>query len=178
MENKNSDYNLSKQKHIKLGRGIFIILMIFWMVLIFAFSSRDADLSTRDSKAVGIFIGQHFVPGFEDWTEEQQLQFAEKIDHPVRKTAHATEYAVLGILASGAVGPAVLLKRRWWLAWLIAVAYAASDEIHQYFVPGRACMFRDVCIDSAGALAGIVIVLLFTRGIQAGRKRRSQKGRL
>ena len=34
----------------------------------------------------------------------------------------------------------------------------ATDEIHQYLVPGRACMFTDVCIDSVGALLGILFV--------------------
>ncbi len=166
MEKKSSDYNFSKPRYAKLKRIIFTALMIFWMILIFSFSSRDADLSTQDSNTVGIFIGQHFVPGFENWTQEEQEQFAERIDHPVRKTAHAVEYAVLGALAFGAAGFIVLLRRRWWTAWLIAAVYAASDEIHQFFVPGRACMFRDVVLDSAGALAGIAAVLLIRRIIK------------
>ena len=50
-------------------------------------------------------------------------------------------------------------------AFRIAALYAATDELHQYFVPGRACMFTDVCIDSFGALLGIlfatVIMIVF-----------------
>ena len=41
--------------------------------------------------------------------------------------------------------------------WLIATGYAASDEIHQLFVPERAGMFRDVLLDSSGAALGTLI---------------------
>ena len=46
------------------------------------------------------------------------------------------------------------------IAWAFSIAYAASDEIHQLFVPGRACMPLDVLIDSSGALAGVAIFAL------------------
>lgn len=39
---------------------------------------------------------------------------------------------------------------------LLAIAYAISDEIHQFFVPGRHCTFRDVFIDSTGILISVV----------------------
>lgn len=38
------------------------------------------------------------------------------------------------------------------LGVLIAVFYGISDEIHQFFVPGRACCFEDIMINSAGIL--------------------------
>lgn len=42
-------------------------------------------------------------------------------------------------------------------ALIIALAYAVSDEIHQKFVPFRACTFSDFLIDSAGILfAGLL----------------------
>lgn len=40
---------------------------------------------------------------------------------------------------------------------LIGFLYAVSDEIHQYFVPGRAMQARDVLIDTVGVLLGIWI---------------------
>lgn len=49
------------------------------------------------------------------------------------------------------------------IAWAFSVAYAASDEIHQLFVPGRACMPLDVLIDSSGALAGVAIFALVVK---------------
>lgn len=72
-------------------------------------------------------------------------------DLVLRKIAHAAEYAVLALLLLRAVerkGPAAA----------VAIAYAASDEIHQAFVPGRQAALRDVFIDAAGVLLGIYVV--------------------
>ena len=75
--------------------------MLLWMAGIFAFSSRSGSESSEDSYLVGIMVGDLFVPGFDEWSMQRQQAFAEAIDHPVRKTAHAAEYAVLGLLAAG-----------------------------------------------------------------------------
>ena len=48
-------------------------------------------------------------------------------------------------------------------SWMICIAYAASDELHQFFSPGRSPQIRDVVIDSFGALAGILLGLLLIR---------------
>ena len=149
--------------------------MLLWMCLIFFYSSRPADISAQDSGRIGVWIGRTFVPGFEDWPEEKQNNFAESVDYPVRKTAHATEYAILGVLAAGVCAQeknkSSLKKetgkkageragkyraRGLLLPWLLASAYAATDEIHQLFVPGRSGQMSDVILDSAGALAGTV----------------------
>ena len=66
----------------------------------------------------------------------------------LRKGAHLTEYAILMIL---------LLRTRIpvWLALLLGVLYASSDEWHQTFVEGREGRPRDVLIDSVGLLIGL-----------------------
>ena len=60
-------------------------------------------------------------------------------------------------------------------AWGISTAYAATDEFHQIFVPGRAGMVTDVMIDSSGALAGILLAAL-AGFIIIGRNRRTEYG--
>ena len=70
-------------------------------------------------------------------------------DTILRKIAHVTEYAILGALLTRAV-------RRPGLALALAVAYAASDEVHQLFVEGRHGSPLDILIDTAGALAGVL----------------------
>jgi VanZ family protein len=130
--------------------------------VIFCFSSRNADESTEQSNAVGMLVGRIFVPDFEEWTAEKQLDFAEKWEFPIRKSAHMTEYAILGFLLVGAwtAGKRVLYKRTALRCLLVAVIYASTDEFHQYFVPGRACRIYDVGFDSAGALIGILLGLV------------------
>jgi VanZ family protein len=136
-------------------KKIFTLLAILWMAAIFFFSSRNADESTAQSNRAGMLAGHLFVRDFDSWTEQEQLDFAKKIDHPVRKTAHASEYALLGMLLFGSMTGT--RKIRMGYAWLAASCYAATDEFHQLFVPGRSCQFTDVCIDSGGAALGILV---------------------
>jgi VanZ family protein len=72
------------------------------------------------------------------------------VDYFVRKLAHLTEYALLGALLARAT-------RRELPAFLLGVAYAASDEIHQHFVPGRHATPVDVAIDAVGVALGVVL---------------------
>jgi VanZ family protein len=65
----------------------------------------------------------------------------------VRKAAHFTEYGILFWLLVR--GP---MKDRPYLALLLCVLYALSDEGHQIFVPGRTASLYDVALDSTGAL--------------------------
>ena len=159
-----------------MRKKIFLILAILWMAIIFSFSAKDADESTKESNAVGMFLGSIVYSDFEERTEEEQQAFAEKWDHPVRKCAHMTEYAILGYFLVGAGYDGREKCRRVVGRSLgIAVLYAATDEIHQYFVPGRACMFTDVCIDSVGALLGVLfatVILVSFEHSQSLRKER------
>lgn len=57
-----------------------------------------------------------------------------------------------------------LRRHTYWLGpWLIAVCYAATDETHQLFVPGRSGQVRDVLIDSVGAAIGVLLATLAAR---------------
>jgi VanZ family protein len=69
-------------------------------------------------------------------------------DLVLRKLAHVTEYAILGLLLARAT-------RRPVAAVVLAAAYATTDELHQTFVEGRHGTPRDVAIDTAGALVGV-----------------------
>jgi VanZ family protein len=42
---------------------------------------------------------------------------------------------------------------------LIAILYAATDEFHQSFTPGRTPRVTDVMIDAAGAAMGMVVAI-------------------
>lgn len=73
-------------------------------------------------------------------------------DTILRKGAHVTEYAVLGALLYRALG-------REPLALAVGIAYAATDEVHQYFVRGRHASPVDVAIDAVGVALGMLIWL-------------------
>ena len=64
-----------------------------------------------------------------------------------RKAAHFTEYGILFWLLVR--GP---MAQRPYLALMLCVVYALTDEGHQVFVPGRTASLYDVALDSTGAL--------------------------
>ncbi len=49
------------------------------------------------------------------------------------------------------------LRKAALVAWGCAALYAATDEVHQLFVPGRAGLFTDVLIDATGAAIGLLL---------------------
>ncbi|HEY7208282.1 MAG TPA: VanZ family protein [Gaiellaceae bacterium] len=77
-------------------------------------------------------------------------------DTILRKGAHMTEYAILGVLLWRALGSELA-------ALGVAVAYAVTDEVHQAFVRGRHGSPVDVAIDGVGAALGLVVLLLLLR---------------
>ena len=96
---------------------------------------------------------------------------AETVSFIVRKLAHFTEYLILGIFL--ALDTRDIADRRheetgsafiWFIPFCIGTLYAATDEFHQSFVPGRSCELRDVMIDSAGVAVGVLILILMKRG--------------
>ena len=54
-------------------------------------------------------------------------------------------------------------------AWALATLYAATDEFHQVFVPGRSGKVADVLLDSAGALLGVLLLALILHAIDKRR---------
>jgi VanZ family protein len=79
----------------------------------------------------------------------------------VRKSAHVSEYAILALLFWRALrsNPTLRTNRPMLLgAVLFACAvFAASDEFHQSFVKSRTPSVRDVMLDVAGAVFGLLI---------------------
>ena len=76
-------------------------------------------------------------------------------DTVLRKGAHLTEYAILGTLLMRALGEALP-------AFLVGIAYAVTDEIHQHFVRGRHSSPFDVAFDATGLAIGLLLYLAAT----------------
>jgi VanZ family protein len=78
------------------------------------------------------------------------------LDLLVKKGGHALGYALLGIsYLRGLTGGRNASRGHLVLAVVLATLYAASDEFHQRFTPGRTPSVEDVVTDSIGALAGV-----------------------
>lgn len=76
-------------------------------------------------------------------------------DTLVKKGGHMTGYGLLALCYWYAFK---LDPRKGWLAWLLALIYAASDEFHQSFTPGRHPSPLDVLLfDGGGAALALLI---------------------
>lgn len=143
-------------------RLIKIFLVIICMTGIFCFSSDSASTSSKKSDGLIIKIGE-FVSKHRLNSYDAQLA-VEKFSFIVRKSAHFSIYFILGLLLISLVLEYIPMNKvSIIIALLISFLYAVSDEVHQYFVPGRSCEVRDVLIDTCGALLGIFIYSIFVK---------------
>ena len=160
-------------------RIISLAITVAIMVLIFAQSAMPDYLSTEESNIIVVLITNIIEKTGKTVSNEELLQFI------VRKTAHFTEYAAFGAslfaTAGAFLGRKLLaqgdpsadtkkdtaltrcLRILFFIAWSAGVLYAATDEIHQLFVPGRYGQWTDVAIDAAGVALGAMICLLVRR---------------
>ena len=137
---------------------------ILWAVVISIFSTGLFKSDNTGSVIIPIlrFLLPHSAP--------DTLQF---LHHIIRKSAHLTEYFILSMLIlrgirAGEKG----LYLRWVLVTILIVAcYAALDEYHQSFVPGRTAAVGDVLIDTTGGIAAQIVASLFVLLGKAREKR-------
>ena len=142
------------------------------MLLIFGLST-NAGAPRNTSRIIGPMV-RWLVPGISD-------EAVGRVVLVVRKGAHVSEYAVLALLCwrarrrsreiTAGPEPADFVQARisrgdarpWrWadatFALALTVAFAASDEWHQSFVPSRQGSWRDVLLDSGGAALGLLVL--------------------
>ena len=82
---------------------------------------------------------------------------ADTVHHLIRKTAHFTEFACLGGLLCWRFGMAGDSRYKS-SAVLWAMAAALTDESIQMLTPDRGPSLKDVWLDTAGALTGMILV--------------------
>ena len=142
-------------------RWTSLILALALMAGIFVFSSQGRESETT-SESFAFIIIDTIHPEYENLDSSAQFSIWQTAQRIVRKLAHVFEYAVLGFLLCLAVeswfGPQKRKKHKW-IAFAIGALYAVSDEVHQYFVPGRSCEVADVLIDSLGVFLGVLLAV-------------------
>jgi VanZ family protein len=85
----------------------------------------------------------------------------------VRKCAHVIEYAVLALLLWRALRNTPILGAKMLVVFgavmLGCALFAASDEFHQTFIKSRTPSVRDVLLDIAGAILGLLVGISVAR---------------
>jgi len=185
---------------INLGTrsAVLLVMAVCCAVAIFLFSSQDNSASHLTSDGVVSFVASLTDDGFNQLGKADRAVVIKALDEPVRKAAHATEYAVLGIVLFAALGSlfpvedddsirrgrreqaggirtggriGMFLRTRVRLALLICFAYSCTDEFHQLFSSGRTTRFSDCIIDTVGAAVGIMVAC----GISALMRERARR---
>jgi len=143
-------------KHLK--KHAFLILAILWTIIIFAFSLQSADESIITSNILLDFLANLF-PILKD---PQNLDIVILI---LRKTAHFTEYFILGYFYSKASEETKQDQ-------ILVVGYLIPiiDESIQLFSPGRSGQAVDMVIDMAGYLTGLIVFKSFSRLVKIFKK--------
>ena len=146
--------------------GLFLFAV---MALIFYMSAQNATDSSSMSRSVySSWIGQildRVLPKLLSHNGENSL----------RKYAHLFEFFLLGLSSFLFVYELFWVKesrleKTVAVSFLGSVLYSCSDEWHQVYVPGRSGQFRDVCLDSFGIAAGILLMSLVVIVVHVRRK--------
>ena len=146
-----------------MKKTISFIVLILWMIVIFSFSSADANKSTSTSdKVITTMIEiKDKITNNETLNNEKEI-IVKNSSFYIRKIAHITEYLILGFLTFN------LLKQysvtNIYYAIGLSILYSCTDEFHQLFINGRSGSIRDILIDSIGILIGTYLYkLLFIK---------------
>ena len=154
---------VKKTKSLLLAYG----LLIAWALVIFYLSSEGSDASSGRSDVI--------VQTVQSWGVS--TAGTDFMTFLVRKSAHIIAYFIFGGLAYNVIRHYKLPVRRALLtSGAIVLVYAASDEFHQLFVPGRSGEVRDVLIDTTAGVVGVVVAYILYRrtlAIRSGALRRS-----
>jgi len=150
------------------AKYIFLILTILWVVFIYTRSSKPAVQSDGESeRMLGTLWGtiRTIFKGadYHAWTAI------------IRKIAHFTEYAVLGVLAS----ITVLLRKKpvakplWLIPAFGGLLTALCDETIQLFVEGRSGSVADVWLDFSAIIVSTTVVFAMAWFIQRTKRKKA-----
>jgi VanZ family protein len=156
-------------KNIK--RIIAVITVLVWMIVIFIFSAMPSEESNSKSQRTINSVIEKILEITNDLgitdkhpSEGKMKQVIEKLNKPLRKVAHASEYCVLGIFIYLCLKACKIKNyKSIIISIVLAFIYACTDEFHQLFVNGRTGRFTDVLIDTMGAVIGIIIIYIITK---------------
>lgn len=126
---------------------LWTLIVIIYILFIYSNSMKVAEVSSKDSgwmlELVHGFLNTFGVNAF--WLTE----------HVLRKMAHFTEYALLGILLFWWLKSlGVKEDIRWFMHVLAGFLVPFLDETIQLFVEGRSGQISDVWLDCAGIAFG------------------------
>lgn len=174
---KDGSFTVERGKTVK--RLLYALPALLVMGIIFYFSSQHAEQSSESSsyvlETVLIVVDELYEAMGKEPSDIHQNISMDWFTFIIRKIAHTTEYALLGGCLSFYFYKMQHKKKTLFLgSVLVGFLYACTDELHQFFVPGRSCEFRDVLIDTNGVFLG-TLAFLFLLWLQSHIHRKKSK---
>ena len=163
-------------RHRTFWARFFLVASILTAALIFWFSAQHGEDSQVMSDGITMQVARMLKPDLQQMPEAARVSYLELLSLIIRKNAHFCEFMLLGFNLMGYMrfrdaGMTERRCRQW--AWGIATLYAATDELHQLFINERSAQVLDVLIDSAGSLAGTLVMTLALALLARVMRRRS-----
>ncbi|WP_367567883.1 VanZ family protein [Lacrimispora sp.] len=129
---------------------IWTAVTVFYVLFIFSHSLKPSDISSEDSGRVLELIQKVFKL----W----EINAPWVTEHVIRKAAHFSEYALLGILLWNCLPACGFASQvRWMIHVTAGCVVPLLDETIQLFVPGRSGQVGDIWIDCFGVIFGTLL---------------------
>ena len=169
---------------------IALLLILLWCAGIYKLSSMNTGNSNgKSTNIIGIFIEDTLEVtnkyGITDShpDENKLIKATNLLNKPLRKVMHASIFFVLAFIIIFFINY-MFHNNKYWLSFLISIllvfTLASLDEYHQSFVDGRTSDFKDVLIDTAGGISGLLFYgtyyYIYRKGYKRGlREKRVNK---
>lgn len=131
------------------------LILIIWLGVIFAFSHQANS---------GEITKNIIADTIEVKVEQKTEPTLDIINFIVRKGAHISEYIVLTLIIFSLASEYTKNNKKIIIIGLLGcILFAAGDEFHQYFIPGRSALVTDVLIDFIGAIIALILYKLILK---------------
>ena len=149
--------------------ALLLTSAIFW------FSSKDIETSNAQSgqitEKVAFMLGSNKDDLASNHTPLMPLDI---LNLYVRSLAHVAEFGALGLLIIlGCIGAKLSTKQLFHTTWIWGVTTAFTDEIIQYFTPGRTCDIGDITKDIIGIFLALLFSFILAKGYTLYQKKKS-----
>ena len=141
-----------------MKKYIAYVLWLFWLFIIFYLSNQPGNISGESSHL--IYNTLHFIYTCLNLDTSHLNEIILIIHNPLRECMHSLEYLILGVLTINLLIQTQVKENKMIITILFCFIYAATDEIHQLFIPGRTFEYFDILMDMVGTLIGTLITKL------------------
>ena len=136
----------------------WLLMTILWCMAIYLFTATPSFTSKNTKDVVQETVQTSYHAPHKDTNDTKFYLTTDDLNQIMRKSAHVVLFGMLACLTWNTLR---FKKNRYILSWLFVAVYAASDEWHQSFVPGRGAAVHDVVLDSTAAFVLLSIIFLW-----------------